>query len=268
MIGGTWPSRPGDRPTIKAVGLDLDGVVYLGDDAIPGAAAAVATLRNRGRRVLLLTNNSARTRPAIAAKLASLGIPATELDIVSSAWAAARHLQATSGRVAVVGTEALRQELRTAGIAIVPFHEAETLLVGYKPDFSYADVRDACQALDAGAQFVACNTERRYPVADGTRLPGCGPGVAAIAHAAERAPDFVVGKPSAYYLKLALETAEVAREEMLIVGDSWASDIEMAISAGCPAAFIAATGSVEFLARRGDVAVYPSLAQLVGAAFR
>lgn len=229
------------RAAVEAVGIDLDGVLYLGGQAVPGAVRALAELRRAGLKILLVTNNSARTRAEIREKLRGMDLDVAEEAIISSAWVTARHLAHGGARdVAVIGSASLGREMRDAGLSVADDSRAQYLVVGYKPDFSYADVERACRILEGGAEFIACNLERQYPVAGGLLLPGCGPGVMAIAHAAAHPPDGVMGKPSRLFLDAALAAAGVAAERFLVIGDSWESDVAMALAAGCPAVHITA----------------------------
>ena len=247
-------------PGLKAVGVDLDGVIYRGNDVVEGAPEAVSTLKRLGLRVLALTNNSARTCLEISAKLRALGVEVDADEIVSSALTTALALAGSSvSGVAVVGSNSLRHELEQAGVTIAEDAAASALVVGYKPDFSYTDVRRALPILARGVRFVACNLERSYPGEGGVMLPGCGPGVMAIAHAASRQPDMVAGKPSSYFMDVALRRAEVPATDFMMVGDSWESDIAMAQQAGCGAVYVRDKANAGEMAKAPGVMGFESL---------
>jgi len=214
--------------------LDLDGVIYLGDQPIPGASDAVARLRAAGMPVAFVTNNASRRPAEVAALLASLGVPATALEVVTSAVAAARLL-ATSlpagSPVLVVGAPALAAELAETGLRVVD--EAADLPVavvqGYGPQVGWAQLAEACVAVRGGVRWVATNTDRTLPSPRGP-LPGNGALVAALATALGRGPDLVVGKPEPALFGQAAERTGSRRP--LVVGDRLDTDIEGAHRAG------------------------------------
>jgi 4-nitrophenyl phosphatase len=181
--------------------LDLDGVVWLGDEPIPGAADAVARLRAAGERVLFATNNSF---PAVAdqeAKLARVGIPA-EGDVLTSAMAAAGLVE-PGQRVLVAGGPGIRQAVAARGAVVVDAGDpaaddaagVDVVAVGFHRDFDYERLRRAARAVDAGARLVATNDDATYPTPDGP-IPGGGSLVAAVAYATGVTP-VVAGKPHA-----------------------------------------------------------------------
>jgi HAD superfamily hydrolase (TIGR01450 family) len=214
--------------------FDLDGVIYLGDQPIPGAPQAVAQLRAAGMPVAYVTNNASRRAVDVAALLASLGVPAAEPDVVTSAVAAARLL-ATSlpagSPVLVVGAPALAADLADAGLRVV--HQAAdgpaAVVQGYGPQVGWADLAEACVAVRGGARWVATNTDRTLPSPRGP-LPGNGSLVAALATALGREPDLVVGKPEPALFVQAAQRSASGRP--LVVGDRLDTDIEGAHRAG------------------------------------
>lgn len=254
---------------IRAVALDLDGVVYSGEKALPGAVAAVGRLRQMGLQVWFVTNNSARSRAAIAAKLERLGVSAREDEVMSSGYAVGlflRRLARGQGeRAVVVGSDDLCSMITAHGFKTVPagtahvlpaYRPARFLVVGMDLAFSYDRIRVASETLADGALFVACNRDATYPVENGRVAPGCGPMVAAIECAARRPADYVVGKPSSTLLELAAAAGNLAPEEMLVVGDTPESDIAAARSFGSPSILIAAPESPPSPAGQSPAADY------------
>jgi glycerol-1-phosphatase len=214
--------------------LDLDGVLYRGQQAVPHAAEAVAAARAAGMRVGFVTNNAARPPAAVVAHLAAIGVPADEHDVVTSAQAAARLLAGrlpAGAAVLAVGAEGLRLALRDAGFRLVTTASDSPAAVvqGLDPDLRYADLAEATLAVRAGAWWVACNLDATLPTERG-ELPGNGALVAAVRAATGREPD-VAGKPG-----LALHDASVERlaaRRPLVVGDRLDTDVAAARSAGC-----------------------------------
>ncbi len=226
---------------IRAIALDLDGVVYIGDQLLPGAAEAVASLRRRFD-VWFVTNNSAHTRAAIAAKLTRLGVPAAESDVVTSGYAVSllvsRLAQGKMARVVVIGSEDLSTMVAAQGLQPVAEAPGDYLVVGLDKAFTYRKIKIAMDTLVGQAVFIACNRDATYPVENGQLMPGCGPIVAAIECAAGRKADYVVGKPGPMLLEIVAATGGLRSDELLLVGDSQESDIAAARSFGSPAALV------------------------------
>ncbi|HWL35263.1 MAG TPA: HAD-IIA family hydrolase [Frankiaceae bacterium] len=215
--------------------LDLDGVVYTGDAAIPGAVEAIAAARAAGMRIAYVTNNASRTPATVAAHLTALGIPAAESEVVTAAQAAATLLGTLvppPGPVLVTGTEGLREALAAAGYASVPAaaDRPAAVVQGYDPTLTYADLTEAALAVRAGAVWVACNLDATIPSERG-QLPGNGALVAFVAHAVGRRPDAAAGKPERALHHEAVRRSGAVRP--LVVGDRLDTDVEGAARAGC-----------------------------------
>lgn len=227
---------------IRAVALDLDGVIYAGDVPLPGAVEAIERLRGLGLRVWFVTNNSARSRASIAGKLGRLGVPAEESEVMTSGYAAGlllrRLTQGQPERVVVVGSGELRTMIAAQGFEAVSEGPGRFLVVGMDNSFTYDRIRAALETLIGGAVFVACNRDATYPVEGGRLAPGCGPMVAAIECASGRKADHVVGKPSPALLELVAAAGELAPAEMLVVGDTLQSDIVAARRFGSPSVLV------------------------------
>jgi HAD superfamily hydrolase (TIGR01450 family) len=191
--------------------LDLDGVIWLGDAAIPGASDAVARLREAGEPVAFVTNNSYGRRADVAAKLARHGIDPGD-DVVTSAMAVAR-LVAAGERVLVLGGPGLLEELEARGAEVHDAREVvgdltdpgavtaaavargpfAAVVVGYHADFDYLRLTAALAAVRSGARLLASNDDATYPTVAGP-IPGGGSILAAVATASGMTPE-VAGKP-------------------------------------------------------------------------
>src|SRR5690606_21023889 len=163
--------------------LDLDGTLYRGEQAIPGARYFVEQLRERGIPHLFLTNNSSRTPEQVAEKLRRLGFPAEAEQVFTSAQSAARFLSGDRDqpRVYAVGEEGLLAALQEAGCRLVQ-EKADAVVVGIDRRFSYEKLKRACLEIRAGARFVGTNDDRVIPTEEGM-LPGNGSLCAAVAAA-------------------------------------------------------------------------------------
>jgi HAD superfamily hydrolase (TIGR01450 family) len=172
--------------------LDLDGVLWLGTDAIPGSAEAVAGLRSAGEEVVFCTNNSSQTVGQVEAKLEGFGIPA-EGAVVTSAMAGASLVE-PGERVLVCGGPGVVEAVERRGAVAVREGPAEVVMVGFHLDFDYQRLCVAFDAVHRGARFVATNDDRTYPTPSGP-IPGGGAIVAAVSYATGVAP-VVAGKPN------------------------------------------------------------------------
>jgi HAD superfamily hydrolase (TIGR01450 family) len=171
--------------------LDLDGVVWLGDQPLAGAAGAVARLRAAGEPVLFVTNNSFARVADVEAKLAAHGIEAVG-DVLTSALAAGALLQRDE-RVLVVGGPGVVESVERRGCRIVGTGPADVVVVGYNPAFDYALMTAASTAVRDGARLVATNDDATYPTPLGP-IPGGGAILASIERATGLAAE-VAGKP-------------------------------------------------------------------------
>ncbi len=209
--------------------LDLDGVVYLGGTAIPGAAEALRKADAAGMRLAYVTNNAYRTPAAIAALLTSFGVTATAEDVVTSAQAAARVLAErlpAGAPVLVIGGSGLRMALRERGLRPVSTaaEHPQAVVQGYSPDVNYSMLAEGGLAVAAGALFVGSNGDLTLPSRRG-RQPGNGSLLKVIATATGIQP-LVAGKPEPpLHHESVLRTG--ARHP-LVVGDRLDTDIEAA----------------------------------------
>jgi glycerol 3-phosphatase-2 len=213
--------------------LDLDGVVYLGGTAIPGAAESLRKAHAAGMRLAYVTNNAFRTPAAIAALLTGFGVEATAQDVVTSAQAAARVLAErlpAGAPVLVVGGSGLRMALRERGLRPVStaLDRPQAVVQGYSPDVSYSMLAEGGLAVAAGALFVASNGDLTLPSARGSQ-PGNGSLIQVIATATGVHP-LVAGKPEPpLHQESVLRTGA---KHPLVVGDRLDTDIEGAHRVG------------------------------------
>ncbi|GAA2531167.1 HAD-IIA family hydrolase [Winogradskya humida] len=214
--------------------FDLDGVVYLIDKPIAGAAEAVTQLRADGTPIAYATNNASRRAADVASLLNGMGVSAEPAEVLTSAGAAAARLaeQLPAGApVLVVGAEALRAEVRDAGLTPVDSLDDKPAAVvqGFGPDVGWKILAEAALAVRAGALWVATNTDRTLPSPRGP-LPGNGSLVSVLRTALDREPDLVVGKPAPALFETAASLSKSQRP--LAVGDRLDTDIEGAVGAG------------------------------------
>jgi glycerol-1-phosphatase len=252
----------------EAIILDLDGVVYRGDDAVPGAAEAITALRERGRRIVFLTNNSARTPERVTEKLADLEIAANPEEVVTSAQAAAALVLERVGQRAtafVVGEEGVRRALAEVGVELLDGgpDRADVVVMGWDRSADYDKLRTASVLVQRGARLVATNADASYPAPGGELWPGAGALLAAVETATGVRAE-VAGKPHRPLFDEAVRRARTRRA--LVVGDRMETDIEGAIGAGLDAALVlsGAAGPADLLDARGlPVAVLRDIGEVL-----
>jgi 4-nitrophenyl phosphatase len=246
----------GDLPAnVRLVIFDLDGVVYRGNEPIPGARELVGWLHAKRVAVRFATNNSMVTRAGYVERLGAMGIPTSEEEIVTSTSATVEHLRRHAPEirsVLAIGADGMRQELADAGLDVVMAdavasghpggslpHGFDAVIVGLDPSVDYARLSAAMSAVAAGARLIATNADARYPTPAGF-LPGAGSIVAALATATATTPD-VIGKPAPAMFSATIEASNVPASETVVVGDNPDADIVGAHRAGC-AAILVLTG--------------------------
>jgi len=212
--------------------LDLDGVVYIGRDPVPGAAEHLSAARAAGTRVAFITNNAARPPQTVADHLNALGVPATRSDVVTSAQAAAHLLLERLGpgaRVVRLGGPGVEAALVEAGLVPVGVDDdAEALVTGYGPDVLWRDIMRAAVRVRDGLSWVACNADLTIPTGFGV-APGHGVLVETISRFSGVDAD-VAGKPQRPLLDETIR--RLGGERPLMVGDRLDTDIEGAHNTG------------------------------------
>jgi glycerol 3-phosphatase-2 len=226
----------GEATPSSVVCCDLDGVIWRGEEAIPGAADGVAKLRGAGLRVVFVTNNSGARVADTVGRLAAMGIAAEPGDLATSAQAAASVLARDlpdGARVLPCAGAGVIEALHASGFAVVDDGPADAVVVGWHRTFDYERLRRAADAVRGGARYVATNLDPTYPAAQGL-LPGAGAIAAAVSIASGRAPE-VAGKPEP-------PTVALVRDRFgdhgVMVGDRPSTDGALADALGWPFALV------------------------------
>lgn len=255
------------RATVNADGFifDLDGTVYLGEKALPGAVECVRELRRNGKRILFISNKPLEPGRVYAEKLTRLGIPATEADLITSAYVLGYHLAHTepSLRLYVIGERNLQDELRSHGLIVVEElleqdpkgmitpNGIDAVVVAFDRTLDYRKLNTAYQALVHGARFFATNADKICPMPGGG-IPDAGATIAALEHITGRKVELVAGKPSRLVMQVASRRLGLEPERIMMVGDRLETDILMGQQAGMLTAVVL-TG----VTHRQDVAAMP-----------
>lgn len=234
--------------------LDLDGVVYIGRDAVPGAADHLRRTRDAGMRTAFITNNAARPPELVAGHLTELGVPSEVADVVTSAQAAAHLLLERFGegaRIVRLGGDGLQAALLEVGLVPVEAEDdAVAVVSGYGPDVLWRDIMRVAVRVRDGLPWLASNGDLSIPTTFGV-APGHGVLVQTIAGFAGVQP-VVAGKPQRPLLD---ETVRrVGGERPLMVGDRLDTDIEGARNAGIDSLLVmtGVTGLAELVGARAE----------------
>jgi arabinose operon protein AraL len=242
--------------------FDLDGTVYLGENAVPGAVETVAHLREQNKRVLFVSNKPLEPRQSYAAKLTRLGIPAVPDDVITSGYVLGYHLARHFAdlRYYVIGEQALLDELRAHGLTVVgEFVDqdpkeviqpegVDAVVVAFDRTLDYRKLNTAYQALLRGARFFATNADKACPMPGGG-IPDAGATIAALEHITGRQLELLAGKPSDLIMQVALARLQLPPERCMMVGDRLETDMLMGQQAGMWTAVVLTGAS-----KRSDVA--------------
>jgi len=244
---------------VRAIAFDLDGTLYRGSETVPGAVDVVRSL-HADHQIVYVTNSTVRSRATIAASLDRMGFPGGEALVYTSAASTAQYVRQNGFRaIHVVGKRSLTDELEAAGVPLCANAAvADALVIGL--DDQWRLHHPELERLSETATVIACNLDDTYPVEGGLRRQGCGAVVGEIEDLLGRRHDVVVGKPGTYMLDLLLGDLDLSPHEIVVVGDSEASDIAAAASAGCHSVLIASDGASRSLAD----CVIASLVELPG----
>ena len=220
--------------------LDLDGCVWVGDEATPGAVEAVDAVRAAGRAVGFITNDARHTTEDFVRKLWRLGFKAAVEEVVTVGGALQHVLHETHrGQTAyVIGSAAVHRHVADAGVRVVNGTafavRADVVVVAGHERFDYDELRDATQAVLRGADLVGAGRDATFPMPDGP-WPATGAVLAAV-EAATGARAATVGKPGPQLFETALDRLGTGRA--LVVGDRLDADVAGAAAAGLDAAVV------------------------------
>jgi 4-nitrophenyl phosphatase len=211
--------------------IDLDGTMYRGTERIEAASDFVKKLNNQNIPYLFVTNNSARTPLQIADKLNGFDIPAKEAHVFTSSMATANYIyeQNKHASIFVIGEEGLQTALEEKGFQFAE-EDADFVVVGIDRSISYEKLTIACLAVRNGARFISTNADKAIPTERGF-LPGNGSITAVIAESTQIKPTYI-GKPESTIMEQALRVLSTSKEETIMVGDYYETDILAGMNAG------------------------------------
>jgi HAD superfamily hydrolase (TIGR01450 family) len=215
--------------------LDLDGVVYIGDDAVPGVIGALNQAHDDyGMTLTCVTNNASRSPQRVAQHLQELGLQVTAEDVVTSAQAGAAELAKLipqGSKVFVLGSKDLAREVELVGLN--PSHDVsqtyDAMIQGYWPDMPFRILEFAASVLRTGVPWIATNMDMTIPTPTGV-APGNGKVITALGETVNRIPTLVAGKPETPLMQQSIDRTNAKRP--LVVGDRLDTDIHGANNVG------------------------------------
>ena len=219
------------RP-IENLIIDMDGVLYRGDEAIPGAEEFFAFLRKRPIGFILATNNSTRTAQQYVDKLTRMGVEVALSEILTSSQATALYLETLAPpgtKVYVIGEEGLETAMHERGY-IISGDGAKFVVVGMDRRLTYEKLKVDTILIRKGARFIGSNPDKTLPTEEGF-IPGAGAMLAALEASTGVAPT-IIGKPERTIFELALAKLGSSKEDTAIVGDRLETDVLGGYNAG------------------------------------
>ncbi|WP_172373121.1 TIGR01457 family HAD-type hydrolase [Sporosarcina jiandibaonis] len=217
--------------------LDLDGTVYHGTEPIPEAVSFIANLQSQGIEPYYITNNSTATPEQVIEKLASFGIRTSVEQIMTSAIVSANYCKKhyDGATVQIIGEKGLHDALVSAGLKIVK-ENPDIVVVGLDREVNYAKFTEIALAIRSGAKFIATNGDKAIPTERGL-LPGAGSIVKLVEFTTGVKPVFI-GKPESHMLAFIKEENGYSKDEMVMVGDNYDTDILSGIHYGIDTIYV------------------------------
>jgi 4-nitrophenyl phosphatase len=211
--------------------IDLDGTMYKGKEKIDAAGDFIERLNRKGIPYLFVTNNSSRTPEQVAGKLSDFDIPTKKEQIFTTSMATAQFIyeRKQDASVYVIGEEGINNALREKGFTITA-DKPDYVVVGIDRDINYEKLALACLAVRNGAAFISTNADIALPTERGL-LPGNGSITSVITVSTQTQPIFI-GKPESIIMDQALAYLGTKKEETIMVGDYYDTDILAGLRAG------------------------------------
>ncbi|MBS0265355.1 MAG: HAD-IIA family hydrolase [Planctomycetes bacterium] len=223
---------------VRGVLFDMDGVIYVGTQPLPGVQAALDYLTTTGRTFLFVTNNASKTSEQFVERLAEMDIHVRPEQVLGSAeataaWLAGQvtHQNWPRGPVIVMGQDGLKVALRKHGFELTTDpHQARYAVAGINFQLTYEELANVTLAIRGGAKFIGTNSDATYPSERG-HLPGAGSILALLTTASGQSP-LVIGKPNRGMYEQAIARLNLTVGQTLMVGDRYDTDISGAIGLG------------------------------------
>lgn len=217
--------------------FDMDGVIYRGNKPIPGAIETIDALREEGKKLVFVSNNSTKAREDYQDKISSLGLPISVDEIIPTTYATAQYLakNAKDAKIHVIGSAGLIKELVKADLHLCDDYHVDHLVTGSDTAINFQKFTNGVRALLGNAKWIATNVDKLYPAENGI-TPGTGVVIGALSYTTGRNPDVVIGKPSTEIMHVAL--SKIGTRNCIIIGDILESDIKAGKNVGIKTALV------------------------------
>ncbi|MCF6138539.1 TIGR01457 family HAD-type hydrolase [Pseudalkalibacillus berkeleyi] len=212
--------------------IDLDGTMYRGKEKIQEAVDFVNELKKRDIPYLFVTNNSANTRDQVTERLQKFGVPATPEHVFTSSMATAEYIKRDNktARVFMIGERGLQHAIEQCGFDIVDDENVDYVVMGIDRGLTYQKLETACLAVRKGATLLSTNKDVAFPTDRGF-VPGNGALTSVVSVSTGVDPIFI-GKPEAIIMELAMQQLNLPKEDVLMIGDNYDTDILAGMNAG------------------------------------
>lgn len=223
---------------IKCVIFDLDGTIYFGKELADKANSVIEAARQKFKNVFFITNNSNQSRKQVHERLISHQVDAELDEVINTSYALAKYLCDNNYKeVHCLGTDALVDELSSFGI-ITDSKFPQAVVIGYDKDFNLMKLEKAINVFHEKCKIIVASKERTYPRTPEIISPGAGPVAAAFEHSVNKVCDVVIGKPNSFMLELMTRNLSLKPDEILVIGDSYEIDVQLAKNFGADAILI------------------------------
>ncbi|MFP3164776.1 MAG: HAD-IIA family hydrolase [Acidianus sp.] len=213
---------------------DVDGVIVREGEPIWENIFAIRKLKEEGKKIILVTNNSGFSRVLLSRQLSYLGLEITPNDIITSGLSAAIYMKRNTKvkSVYVIGEEGLVEEMKNFNFRVLSTEEVEennpdAVVLGLDRLVTYDKLSTGMRCVARGSMFIVTNMDRLWPSKDGLKL-GAGALASSIIYALKREPDFIAGKPNKWIIQVAMELTGIKDlSKVLVIGDQLETDIKM-----------------------------------------
>jgi 4-nitrophenyl phosphatase len=258
-------------PHIKALILDMDGVIWRSNSPIGDLPAIFNHIEARGLKYVFATNNGTKTPEQYVDTLGRLGVHVSPQQVVTSALGVAHMLGQkfpAGTKVFMIGEDGIRRALEERGFDLLSVEnapEAQVVVMGIDRGITFDKMREATLLIRRGVPFYATNPDKTFPTPRG-EIPGAGAWISVITTATDVEP-IIAGKPFPFMMELSLEILGTRKDETLVVGDRLETDIAAGQAVGCPTALVLSGVSTREQAQAWKpiiVMIADDLASLVG----
>jgi len=206
--------------------LDMDGTIYLDNVVIPGAVEAVKHIKDIGKKVCFLTNNSSKSRDEYYQKLTRLGFEVNLDEIITSGIVTANYMSKNypDKSVYLFGTPALKAEFENMGIKLTE-NNPDIVIMGFHTQFTYQELDTLCAFIRKGVTFFATHPDKNCPTRDGF-MPDVGSFLSLVFTSTQRKPSRIFGKPYKYMVQYLKNKFDISPQNMAMIGDRLSTDIK------------------------------------------